>query len=710
MQNSLIIKRGFNKKAAAEDGPSFEQQFGILANAQVVDKFPKLDSMKLAFQLIEKDDDSNDACGATVYMVGKTVIFVPAFFKKGKIKTGDMMLIAQSQQFLPLSDPWLSWLEQKDLQEAGELVDRKYVDDHGSTSAATIREIADPILKTASLYLRGLLHLSPDMTKQAAVMNVLDTTIKTGKQATADMLDRMIGNTTFLNAALSFYSPEELSAFSKKAAEIGQDLPPAVSLIRPFEKEAKDLSQTELKALYKDGFFIKAAAQTDPPAVIRKKQLDDLFATVNKPGKMELLKEDGSFHETTVFRCFDLDALMRNAQRKIKGFSKDSPTSANDREYQVEDYFTPMEWLEVTGETGRNIVNSTMFRVDSFEPISKDNISSLGVSFASAEGTNFNDFILCPEGTAIHVGERLVRNGKDWAIDEWMGRQRYTIHVDDTGTVKKPICSAHSLIVPEGTRLVHRPEDTKVTTFVTTSTYQSFLQKYTSERYSKVRVYNNGNDYVLSGDNSENKTASLSLCDAAMHLVTNYKLEPALAKVLLKEASNGATESNPRSTYYYITKTADFGEGWVPANIAHSEFENRPPDVAKTTLPSYLENPEAMAQAIQTAAQNGVKEVFDVTVLKLLARQNQFFDEIQDDIPVFMQVLDSLCRKLFQFYWHTDKMEEKYGSIKLKALEESLRLSLDSLSELTIFFKLRTVDGSGSTGDVLGELMSGQML
>ena len=195
-----------------------------------------------------------------------------------------------------------------------------------------------------------------------------------------------------------------------------------------------------------------------------------------------------------------------------------------------------------------------------------------------------------------------------------------------------------------------------------------------------------------------------------MHLVTNYKLEPALAKVLLKEASNGATESNPRSTYYYITKTADFGEGWVPANIAHSEVENRPPDVAKTTLPSYLENPEAMAQAIQTAAQNGVKEVFDVTVLKLLARQNQFFDEIQDDVPVFMQVLDSLCRKLFQFYWHTDKMEEKYGSIKLKALEESLRLSLDSLSELTIFFKLRTVDGSGSTGDVLGELMSGQML
>ena len=110
------------------------------------------------------------------------------------------------------------------------------------------------------------------------------------------------------------------------------------------------------------------------------------------------------------------------------------------------------------------------------------------------------------------------------------------------------------------------------------------------------------------------------------------------------------------------------------------------------------------------AAQNGIKEVFDVTILKLLVKQNRVFDEIQEDLPVFMQVLDSLCRKLFQFYWHTEKMEEKYGMTKLKSLEESLKVTLDSLSELTIFFKLRTVDGTGSTGDSLGDLMTGQML
>ena len=57
-----------------------------------------------------------------------------------------------------------------------------------------------------------------------------------------------------------------------------------------------------------------------------------------------------------------------------------------------------------------------------------------------------------------------------------------------------------------------------------------------------------------------------------------------------------------------------------------------------------------------------------------------------------------------------EAMEEKYGLVKMKALEESLKCTLDSLSELTIFFKLRTVDGTGVTGDTAGELMSGQML
>ena len=180
----------------------------------------------------------------------------------------------------------------------------------------------------------------------------------------------------------------------------------------------------------------------------------------------------------------------------------------------------------------------------------------------------------------------------------------------------------------------------------------------------------------------------------------------------VKEAANGATYNNPKALTYYIEKKAAYdGEFGDPEpSIGANKVTQVPPQIQMKEMPAILEDPANLEKAVTTAANNGIKEVFDITALKILARQNHFFDEIKDDIPGFMKTLDSLCRKLFQFYWHTEKMEEKYGTVKLKALEDSLKCTLDSLSDLTIFFKVRTVDGTQSTGDVTGDLMSGQML
>jgi hypothetical protein len=238
----------------------------------------------------------------------------------------------------------------------------------------------------------------------------------------------------------------------------------------------------------------------------------------------------------------------------------------------------------------------------------------------------------------------------------------------------------------------------------------AFITNYTQKHYKKARIYNNGSDYTVSGDNSADGDKYMTMKEAALALVSDYGVDPADAKVMLKDASNGATYDNPKSSTYYITKTAMDDGGWQNANVPMEEVVNKPPQISQRDLPTYIEDPAQLEQAVTAAAQQGIKEVFDVTILKLLVKQNKFFDEIHDDLPMFMQVLDSLCRKLFQFYWHTEKMEEKYGMVKLKSLEESLKVTLDSLSELTIFFKLRTVDGTGSTGDTLGDLMTGQML
>ena len=699
--HSLIIQRNMTKRATEEDGPSFEQQFGILANAVISDKFPQLDQMKLAFQLIDKTDDNSKACGASVYIVGKTVIFVPAFFRNGQLKTGDMMLVGATQQFLPMSDPWLAWIKNKDLNPAGEAVPNDVMENDLSTKGTTIREIADPIIKTASVYLKGLCRLDPDLTKTAANMNILDTALHMGKQATESMLDNLMKE-DLLNATLSFYKPEDLQKFAKEATAL--EPAPAFQVIMPFDKEAHELKDKELKALYKDGFFIKCAKETPAPAVIKKKRVNDLFSILKEGGKASLLQPDGSLKSAYVFKLSGDLCCCGNGDRGVNSYTAD-----RDGIYPARPFSEPVEFLVVADGKATRVKQGIMELLGEREEMTEDMFSGIGKSLKST-GTDEEDryrggWIICQNGEAYHVW-----NIKRTAQDTWVnGDIKFQLAADDS-KLRKPMMTAEDFyMLPANTRFISDDDKEPRVSFVTMANLDAFLENYVSKNYKKARIYHNGSDYTVSGDNTEDGDKLLSFKEAALALVTDYGVAPADAKVMLKDASNGATYDNPKSTAYLIQKTAMEG-GWQDANIPMDRHVNQPPQLSQREMPTFIEDPAQLEEAVTNAAQNGIKEVFDVTVLKLLVKQNRFFDEIHDDLPLFMQVLDSLCRKLFQFYWHTEKMEEKYGMVKLKSLEESLKVTLDSLSELTIFFKLRTVDGTGSTGDTLGDLMTGQML
>lgn len=708
--HSLIIQKNMTKRATEEDGPSFEQQFGILANAVISDKFPQLDSMKLAFQLIDKSDDNTKACGASVYIVGRTVIFVPAFFKNGQLKTGDMMLIGETQQFLPMSDPWLAWIKSKDLVPAGEQVPTSDVDPTTSAKSTTIREIADPIIKTASVYLKGLCRLDPDLTKTAASMNVFDTALHMGKQATESMLDNMMKE-DLLNATLSFYSPEDLQKFATDAQAM--DPAPAFKVIMPFDKEAKDLSTKEQHALYKDGFFIKCAAEgKEVPTVIRKKKVNDLFGILKEGGKTGLLQPDGTIKEVYVFEDQgDLCGVCPdgNYDRGVNSYTANRDGFFPPHRFDKQD-----EFIVIADNKPIRVRQGVMELLSDREAMNDDMFDLIGQKLSSVDGEFNEGYVLTQDGMAFRCWNLRKVNANTWK----QGDIVFELAGDDS-KLKKPMMTAEDMyLLPANSRFISssrksendRKEKVPAISFVTMANLDSFITNYTDKHYKKARIYANGSDYTVSGDNSDDGDKPLSFKEACLALVSDYGVAPADAKVMVKDASNGATYDNPKATSYLITKTATETGGWQDANIPMDQIVNPPPQIEQRQLPSFIEDPAQLEKAVTTAAQNGIKEVFDVTVLKLLVKQNHFFDEIHDDLPLFMQVLDSLCRKLFQFYWHTEKMEEKYGMVKLKSLEESLKVTLDSLSELTIFFKLRTVDGTGSTGDTLGDLMSGQML
>lgn len=714
---NLIVCRGMNKRAAAEDGPSFEQQFGILANALVADKYPKLDRHKLAFQLIDKTEDNSRAVGVTVYLLGKAVVFVPAFFKNSKIRTGDMMFLAQTQQFLPLSDPWLAWVQDKDLQESGDVVDHTMADKGMDTSAVTVREITDPIIKTACVYLKGLLRSSKDLLASDGSHSVLNATLGMGKQASAELLDRFVSDTSFLNSALCFYSGDEIDGFAKRASEMWEEPADSVELIMPFTKEAKELTEEEQKLLTRDGYFIRKTAAEDSATVVRKRNIRKSFSTISRPGLFQLLSMDGTIKEGLVLRNGWLET--ESDYRPARGHFPEQETYGDPG---PADTGLGHEWFTVftsKDSQGMRLPQGAMIMAVTGErSFDKDMLDGYGkaVTPGNVDKIDWGDKLLCPDGAVYNADMCVYAHNQGWISRD--GTRFVTIAEDDRQL--SPICSAGSVILPYGTRVIKAPEEPvngdsdnggnkgrHMIVPVVLSNLDHFLSAYSSKNFDSVKMTTDGGgDIEVATDDA---VVHLSIKEASLKLVRDHNVEPGVARAMLNELHAGAGRGNPRTETYLISKKAA-DDGWEDAAVASHEHQNIGDQQEHTTMPPGIEDPEQLQQTAVAAAENGIKEVFDVTALKMLVRQSRVLDEIHDDIPLMMQMLDSLCRKLFMLYWHTDEFEDKYGTVKLKSLEDNIKNTLDSLSELTIFFKLRNVDGDTGYGQVDNGLMEGHGL
>jgi len=736
---NLVIRRGMHKLAAAEDGPSFEQQFGIMANAKVAEKYPKLDNNKLMFQLIDKDDDSNKAVGACVYVIGPNVIFVPAFFRNNDIDTGDMMFLAKTQQFLPLSEPWLAWLQSKDLGEAGELMPKDVSDSMLSQDAVTIRDIADPIVKTATVYLRGLLRIGKDLCEGNADASILDTAIQMGKTASADLLTEMSDNVDFLNAALRFYSGDAINDFAKKATDLNEDPAPAAVSIEPFSKEAKLLNDKEREALERDGFYTVKTAAADSPNVIRHRNVKQSFSILSKPGKMQLLTMDGGIKTCLVLRQGkDISLYPSEHVDNIEELPDGEPYSelrvserifgrrgeGAARYMKGHKYETGGLCAVFTNDATRAMqlpVDTMTLNDGGNKDFTPDMISGYGAAMkpSSVAEIGYDDMVLCPDGYCYKLlGNAYAHN------EGWYTRDNFTVVLGKDPKQKSPIATARMAIFPQGSRILHtpsrdwsKPQDgaaevkgVHAVQVVTFCGLDAFLTNYIERNYRKMRLTTNGSEVLIIIDSTDGDPAPMSVKEASLHLVDKYNIEPNDASAMLREVFTGAHSSAPKSELFLISKTAADDTMWENANLPASEFQNIGDVRQIEQMPSVLEDPEQLRQAAVTAAENGVKEVFDVTALKLLVRQNAFQNEISKDLPMFMRTLDSLCRKLFLLYCHTEDFEEKYGTVKLKALEDSIRNTLDSLSELTVFFRMRTVSGDQDLGNNGGPLMEGHDL
>ena len=109
--------------------------------------------------------------------------------------------------------------------------------------------------------------------------------------------------------------------------------------------------------------------------------------------------------------------------------------------------------------------------------------------------------------------------------------------------------------------------------------------------------------------------------------------------------------------------------------------------------------PQEMS-TINNAMQTGQKEVIDTTVISNMLKTVRDDSMIDKYMGSLLRGLDALCRILFFFYWHGEEFADRYGKQDLPELEDALRNTVESMGDVVIFLRKKSVDPFPGEGDL----------
>lgn len=109
---------------------------------------------------------------------------------------------------------------------------------------------------------------------------------------------------------------------------------------------------------------------------------------------------------------------------------------------------------------------------------------------------------------------------------------------------------------------------------------------------------------------------------------------------------------------------------------------------------------QSSMQVAQQAGASGQKEVFDVSMMSGLLKSVRQDSLVERYLGTLVESLDALGRLLMNFYWHQEEFEDRYGKADLPELEDSIRNAFESLGDITLFLKEKTIESPFDAGDL----------
>lgn len=670
---------------------AIEATMAALAHSQTTQSLPSLASSIQGFQLIHSNEDESKAIGVVVLLLGDTCVYVPAIYRSGKIYNMDIMYVPEMQQWLPAQDNWITYLRSNKPDLLGMMHEKKN-GKGGKTPGAVQLDIPfSHIVKAASddkgsKLVQLMKHASDEMKKEMSepvlevgIPSSMETLVKADPKTAAAFLNTIAEYPSVGNSFVQFYSNEDLVDLAgkvrmhadedvKKRRSFKGTKSGDVKLLTLASSESKELPTESKVKLLRDGAVIVDNRGLVPTKVFKTKNNTD-WGTANTTGMYELLKSDGGTLTAIVLQL-------------------------SDREFCV----VPMD--DFNSRRGVIVHQPPLGQAFPFEGLNIPKTMDITTAFSADEDDGYDYTIAFDNfGNVARIGHcsgSLIISGNADSANVIV-RLKYSTPIKTMGTRGDGYYPSHSvdkieqlptgakirvrkdtLYVPEDCHFVRASYRAHTLDLADFSDLQEAVMR--KEDMSKIKI-NATSSGIMITDDTGKVTAPLGKKAAEFDLVKRFGVTPDSAEMIVKEAAE-STSGQAR----FLLKMASSTNYAI--NIAESPMEEDSEesiDLSNRTLP------EDDRRALEIAGNSGIKEVVDVTVLKMLANGESSVRQVQEFVPKLFSAMDSVARLLFMIR-AGDAMAEAYGESRASDMEKQFANLVESIGDAIICLQQGRID------------------
>jgi hypothetical protein len=686
-----------------------EDTMAQLAHSQVTQSLPSLANDVQGFQIIESNDENNSAIGVVVALISNLVVYIPAIFRKGKIYNLDVMYIPELHQWLPTQDNWITYLRSRRTELEASIVDKSQAAE-GKPGSVDLDIPLLKIVKTASGEAKDIKYLQrvgiPALLKEAAATMIKELTTEVSdyhipstmellrKCAASDKAMRIVNTVAkypmVSDAFVQFYDNDEIvdtAATVVKAVAAETPEPKAegeVKILTSTSRESRELSDEQKALILRDGAIIVDNRGLTPTRMFKAKH-NGSWATPSIGGIYELLKLDGSTVTALV-----IPGKRKPARENLSdGYNYVMPLTDNDAHKMhiapahILGQICPTREFNVTGGYGiKNIPTDTLSGASYLivdidgNALKIDNLTPMYIGKGDEiviQPKNKDTMVSRPNATYT-----FWYNGKPWGDNLDNVRIQQIVGIPAGGKLR---IKGTTLFVPEKCRLFPiscNPDYDYENNDLSLATMGEYVDAVSRrEKLLAIKVYNGNGKYTISDDTGR-FTDPLLKRAAAFDLVKHYAVDPQVAREIIEELK-------PNSQERYLAKIA------ADTSYTMSFSNKQESDPNQSTVDLNRVIPEDARNTLAQAAQTGVKEVMDVTVLKMLAEDGSSVRMVQDLVPSLFTAMNAVGQILFMLRASTS-MNDAYGDYRADEMEKQFSKLMQRLGDAIIVLQQGRVD------------------